>query len=165
MIAIAVTQFYNLSEVTDNARYRKEFWKEISHQLSYIRRICSSTHFDEKHINASVRFATIIASILQGDNNIGNLFSQSDCSENLDSVEICLTHLPVAFEVGFREALTEVVMKGGDAAANGLVSGAVFGAICGHRSLPPAWISNINKAFIQNLNKKLNLLFDLMGVP
>ena len=163
MIAIAVTQFYNVIEVTDNARYRKEFWKEMSHQLSFIRRICSSTHFGEKHINASVRFAEIIATILQGDNNIGNLFSKSDSSEN--SVEICLTHLPLALEVGFREALIEVVMKGGDAATNGLVSGAVYGAICGHRSLPPAWISNINKAFIQNLNKKLNLLFDLMGVP
>ena len=133
--------------------------------MSVIRRICSSTHFHEKHINTSVRFAEIIATILKGDDNIETFLSTPESSENMDSVEICLAHLPVALQAGFREALTEVVMKGGDATINGLVSGAVFGAMHGHRSLPPSWISNINKAFIQNLSKKLNLLFDLMGVP
>ena len=106
----------------------------------------------------------MIATILSG-NNIEDIFSKSEISGNMDSVEVCLVHLPVSLKAGFREALTEVVMRAGDAALNGLVSGAVFGAIHGHRALPPPWISNINKAFIQNLNKKLNLLFDLMGVP
>ena len=166
MIAIAVTQFHNLSEVKDNARYQslESSWKRKVQSISYIRRICSSTHFDEKHINASVKFAEMIATILSG-NNIEDIFSKSEISGNMDSVEVCLVHLPVALKAGFREALTEVVMRAGDAALNGLVSGAVFGAIHGHRALPPPWISNINKAFIQNLNKKLNLLFDLMGLP
>ena len=133
--------------------------------MHIIRRICSSTHFDEKHINAAIKFTEIIATILEGK-KLEHNFSKSNISGgNIDSVEVCLAQLPFSLRVGFREALTNVVMEGGDAALNGLVSGAVFGALHGYHALPPQWISNINKSFIQNLNKKLNLLFDLMGMP
>ena len=66
---------------------------------------------------------------------------------------------------GFREAVTNVVMMGGKASVNGFVVGAVLGALQGFHTLPSNWIQNIDEEFKINLDKKLNVLLDLMGVP
>ena len=76
----------------------------------------------------------------------------------LDSLE--------AFESSdFREVITNVVMLGGDASLNGFVVGAVFGALTGFQRLPSNWIQNLEQEFREMLDKKLNGLLDLMGVP
>lgn len=76
----------------------------------------------------------------------------------LDNVEIFETS-------GFREVVTKVVMMGGEASLNGLVVGAVFGALQGFQRLPSNWIENLEEEFREMLDKKLNGLLDLMGVP
>ena len=68
-------------------------------------------------------------------------------------------------KLGFKEVMMNIVMLGGEAACNGLVAGAIFGALAGFQSLPSQWILNINKEFMSNLDKKVNNLFDLMGIP
>ena len=66
---------------------------------------------------------------------------------------------------GFREVITNVVMMGGQATLNGFVVGAVFGALQGFQRLPTNWIQNLEEEFREMLDKKLNGLLDLMGVP
>ena len=68
-------------------------------------------------------------------------------------------------EDGFRVAVSGVVMKGGHATVTGCVTGAVLGILTGYTNLPKAWVENINGGVRRNLDKKLNNLFDLMGVP
>ena len=81
------------------------------------------------------------------------------------SIHVALEHLNSLEEKGFRESLMNIIMRGGDAPLNGLVAGAVYGAISGYYALPSVWIQLIDKSFTTVLDKKLNLLFDLMGVP
>ena len=47
-------------------------------------------------------------------------------------------------KLGFKEVMMNIVMLGGEAACNGLVAGAIFGALAGFQSLPSQWILNIN---------------------
>lgn len=150
MIAIAVTQFHNLTEVQDNAR-----------------RICSSTHCSEHHCSVSATFATILATVLQGS-SVADLVSaeRRDPATTRNSVDTALLHLhPRHTEPWFRDCLTSVVMAGGQASLNGLVAGAVYGALQGYHALPAQWIANIDRNFVMTLDKKINLLLDLMGVP
>ena len=85
---------------------------------------------------------------------------------SIDSIDTALLHLhPSPTEPWFRDCLTSVVMSGGQASLNGLVAGAVYGALQGYHALPAQWIANIDRNFVMTLDKKINLLLDLMGVP
>ena len=81
------------------------------------------------------------------------------------SIKILMNNVELFERSGFKEAVSNVVMMGGNASINGFVVGAVFGALQGFQNLPPNWIQNIDEDFKINLDKKLNVLLDLMGVP
>ena len=97
----------------------------------------------------------------------GDITNIPDDEETISgsSIHVALEHLNSLEEKGFRESLMNIIMMGGDAPLNGLVAGAVYGAISGYHTLPSVWIQHIDKSFTTILDKKLNLLFDLMGVP
>ena len=153
--------------------------------VSVVRRICSSTHCSEHHCSVSATFATILATVLQGNsvadfvsaerrdpattrNSVADLVSaeRRDPATAHNSVDTALLHLhPRHTEPWFRDCLTSVVMAGGQASLNGLVAGAVYGALQGYHALPAQWIANIDRNFVMTLDKKINLLLDLMGVP
>ena len=135
--------------------------------VSVVRRICSSTHCSEHHCSLAATFATILATVLQGS-SVADLVSaeRRDPATTHNSVDTALLHLhPRPTEPWFRDCLTSVVMAGGQASLNGLVAGAVYGALQGYHALPAQWIANIDRNFVMTLDKKINLLLDLMGVP
>ena len=68
-------------------------------------------------------------------------------------------------KAGFREALTSAIMRGGRATVSGAVAGAVLGLVTGFQNLPKVWVENVSDGVRRNLDKKLNNLFDLMGIP
>ena len=163
MIGIAVIQFHNLQEVEENARLViKSYFSTKTYFYLIFRRICSSTHSDKENIGSAIRFAITLAKILKGD-TINFLNDEETISGS--SINVALEHLNSLEEKGFRESLMNIIMMGGDAPLNGLVAGAVYGAISGYHALPSVWIQHIDKSFTTVLDKKLNLLFDLMGVP
>ena len=56
-------------------------------------------------------------------------------------------------------------MRGGRATVTGAVAGAVLGLVTGFQNLPKVWVENVSDGVRRNLDKKLNNLFDLMGIP
>ena len=113
----------------------------------------------------AVSFAQILARILQGT-SLSELLKQEEGEGELHgSIKILMDNVELFERSGFRDAVTNVVMMGGNASVNGFVVGSVFGALQGFQSLPSNWIQNIDEEFKVNLDKKLNVLLDLMGVP
>ena len=117
------------------------------------------------NIELAVSFAQILARILQGT-SLSALIKQGEGEGELHgSIKILMDNVELFERSGFRDAVTNVVMMGGNASVNGFVVGSVFGALQGFQSLPSNWIQNIDEEFKVNLDKKLNVLLDLMGVP
>ena len=143
IIAIALTQFHNIHEVEANSR-----------------RICKSTHFDKKYEDIAASFGSILALILQGNNRVTKYHGLEN-----SSLQAALKYLDCYQERGFRDAMINIILKGGSASLNGLVAGAIFGAMDGYQALPTQWTQQVDKSFITILDKKLNNLLDLMGVP
>lgn len=111
-----------------------------------------------------MKFAQILAEILQGSSPSTWLDLEETESQSC-VMRILLDNRELFEKSGFREVLTNVVMLGGEASLNGLVVGAVFGALQGFQRLPSNWLQNLEEEFKINLDKKLNGLLDLMGVP
>ena len=104
------------------------------------------------------RFTALVADFVSEE--------RRDPASTHNSIDTALLHLhPSPTEPWFRDCLTSVVMSGGQASLNGLVAGAVYGALQGYHALPAQWIANIDRNFVMTLDKKINLLLDLMGVP
>ena len=138
---------------------------ELEFNSQLLRRICSSTHCDEDQVALAVKFAQLLAKILQGSSP-STLLEQEEPEGNQAGVMgLLLDNLELFEKSGFREVITNVVMMGGEATLNGFVVGAVFGALHGFQSLPNNWIQNLEEEFREMLDKKLNGLLDLMGVP
>jgi len=68
-------------------------------------------------------------------------------------------------EEAFRGAMTATVMRGGHSTVTGCVTGSLLGLVTGFQNLPKVWVENVNAGVKKNLDKKLNNLFDLMGIP
>jgi len=66
---------------------------------------------------------------------------------------------------GFKAALTETVMRGGQAQVTGAVAGAVTGLLGGYKNLPQDWLEVLQPPIRTAINKRCNHLLDLMGVP
>ena len=112
-----------------------------------------------------MKFAQLLAKILQGSTPPTLLELEEAESDPVGVMRILLENMEMFEKSGFREVITNVVMLGGEASLNGLVVGAVFGALQGFQRLPSNWIQNLEEDFKTNLDKKLNGLLDLMGVP
>eukprot|EP00092_Neocalanus_flemingeri_P030178 GFUD01032756.1.p1 GENE.GFUD01032756.1~~GFUD01032756.1.p1 ORF type:complete len:578 (+),score=117.79 GFUD01032756.1:138-1871(+) len=155
IVGLVISQFHDLDEVKGNAR-----------------RICGSTHDHEDNRNLSVILAEILAKLLQGETlekvidgvELGD-WNKADISHPATSMDMILKHVETSNSLGFRAAMTEIVMSGGHASINGVVAGSVFGLVEGFQSMPAVWVTSVDLEFRRNLDKKLNLLFDLMGVP
>ena len=114
-----------------------------------------------------MKFAEILSNIMQGS-PLQTILQQGQADREkyeVGSIKILMDNVELFEKSGFREAVSNVVMMGGNASINGFVVGAVFGALQGFQNLPSNWIQNINEDFKINLDKKLNVLLDLMGVP
>jgi len=155
MIGLVISQFHDLDEVKGNAR-----------------RICGSTHDHEDNRNLTVILAEILAKLLQGETleqviDVVELreWNRADISHPATSMDMMLKHVKMYSTSGFRAAMSAIVMSGGHASVNGVIAGSVFGLVEGFQSMPAVWVQSINLEFRKNLDKKLNLLFDLMGVP
>lgn len=155
VIGLLVSQFHDLEEVKGNAR-----------------RICAATHNHKDNKIYTVILAEILAKLLQGEGlenvtvnvQLGD-WNRADISHPATSLNTLLRHVQTFGASGFKAAMASIVMQGGHASINGLVAGAVFGLVEGFQTLPSTWIKNVDQNFKRNLDKKLNLLFDLMGVP
>merc|ERR1719477_378322 len=147
VIGLLVSQFHDLEEVKGNAR-----------------RICAATHNHSENKIYTVILAEILAKLLQGEGlenvtdsvKLGD-WNKADISHPATSLDTLLIHVHTFCTSGFKGAMASIVMQGGHASINGLVAGSVFGLVEGFQALPSTWM--------KNLDKKLNLLFDLMGVP
>ena len=106
-----------------------------------------------------------MARILQGSSPPTLLELEEGETSQTGVVRLLLDNLELFEKSGFREVVTNVVMMGGEATLNGFVVGAVFGALQGFQNLPTNWIQNLEEEFREMLDKKLNGLLDLMGVP
>ena len=70
-------------------------------------------------------------------------------------------------------------MEGGSATVSGAVAGAVFGALAGYRldlpqyclsssfhsNLPASWLAEVEASVKEAVDKRVNHLLDLMGIP
>ena len=106
-----------------------------------------------------------MARILQGSSLPTLLELEEAETSQTGMMRLLLDNLELFEKSGFREVVTNVVMMGGEATLNGFVVGAVFGALQGFQNLPTNWIQNLEEEFREMLDKKLNGLLDLMGVP
>jgi len=155
VVGLVVSQFHDLDEVKGNAR-----------------RICGSTHDHKENKTMTEILAEVLAKLLQGETldkvtevvELGD-WNKADISHPATSLEMMIKHVKTFNTSGFRAALTAIVMAGGHASVNGLVAGSVFGLVEGFQAMPAVWVKNVDLNFRKNLDKKLNLLFDLMGVP
>lgn len=155
IVGLVISQFHDLKEVRENAR-----------------RICGSTHEHENNKQIAIIFAEILAKLLQG-NPLENVvegiqleeWNKADLSHPATSLDIMLKHIDIYRKSGFKAAMSKIVMLGGHSSINALVAGSVFGLVEGFQALPIAFLKSIDDDFRNDLDKKLNLLFDLMGVP
>lgn len=154
IVGLVVSQFYDLCEVTENAR-----------------RICGSTHHHSENRRNAILLAQILSNLLKGE-SLNTVTSKIDVTEHnyhvshpSTCINMLIKHIKTFESEGYRGALTSIVMHGGHASVNGLVAGSVFGMTQGYQALPLDWLKNIDSEFKKNLDKKLNLLFDMMGVP
>ena len=106
-----------------------------------------------------------MAKILQGSSPTTLLEQEEPEGNQAGVMGLLLDNLELFEKSGFREVITNVVMMGGEVTLSGFVVGAVFGALQGFQSLPNNWIQNLEEEFREMLDKKLNGLLDLMGVP
>jgi len=165
VIALVMSEFHSLTEVCDNAA-----------------RICGATHPHQANAAAAQCLAKLLTKLIQGQSTQdaledakSTLSSQNLSSEQLDDMShpwVCLSDMLKAVEMflsagedGFREAMSATVMRGGHATVTGCVTGAVLGILTGFQNIPKDWIENVNVDIRRNMDKKLNNLFDLMGVP
>ena len=56
-------------------------------------------------------------------------------------------------------------MEGGSATVSGAVAGAVFGALAGYSNLPSSWLGEVEASVKEAVDKRINHLLDLMGIP
>lgn len=162
MIGLVVSQFHDLTEIERNAS-----------------RICNSTHASAGNVDAAVLFAKALAKLLQGASTEESLAEMRRDIEGLDSLDDTLQEIshPVTalrnlvesvtlFETaGFQDALISVIFQGGEASVGCQVAGSVLGLLSGYSNLPPAWLNTIKPDFRKVLDKKLNTLLDVMGIP
>jgi len=162
MIGLVVSQFHDLTEIERNAS-----------------RICSSTHAAAGNVDAAVLFAKALAKFLQGNSStqalaemreeIGGLNSLDDTLQELAHPVTALRNLLESVELyetrGFQDSLLHVIFQGGDASVAGQVTGAVLGLLTGYGNLPTSWLNKIDLDFRKVIDKKLNTLLDVMGIP
>jgi len=168
MVGLAVAQFHDLDEVRSNAL-----------------RICEATHKSSEAREGATELAILLARVLQGKgleqvgdmgnhpvkreqgctgDNVGRNASNSSFGSFavLDTVTAAAQDFKKA---GFKGALTKVTMKGGSATVAGAVAGAVFGALAGYSNLPASWLGQVEAGVKEAVDKRINHLLDLMGIP
>lgn len=65
-------------------------------------------------------------------------------------------------KLGFEDALTKIILEGGDADSNAVVAGSLLGAYLGYNNLVKRWVIGLkNRKYLDSLICKL---FDLMGI-
>lgn len=158
VIGLVISQFHDLKEVRSNAS-----------------RICGSTHAHTHNIQAAGWLAEVLARQLQGSSLTEALASTpgeewSRYREDISHPWSCLEQIEQAAasfqqQQGFRGTLLDTIMTGGHASVNGCVVGAVLGLATGYTDLPSHWIHRLDPVFRKSLDKKLNTLFDSMGIP
>jgi len=172
MVGLAVAQFHDLGEVQSNAL-----------------RICLATHRGKEAREGATKLATLIARLLQGK-TLEEVVALGSCLEGLDSgahpleedekitggngnlpsgcfaiLRRVVTAVPEFNGDGFKGALSKVVMEGGSATVAGALAGAVFGALAGYSNLPASWLDAVDAAVKESVDKRINHLLDLMGIP
>jgi len=167
MVGLAVAQFHDLDEVRSNAL-----------------RICEATHKSLEAREGATELAILLARILQGkgleqlgDRGNHPVKREPGCKEDavknatnssfgsfavLDTVVAAAQNFK---EAGFKGALTKVAMEGGSATVSGAVAGAVFGALAGYSNLPASWLGQVEASIKEAVDKRINHLLDLMGIP
>ena len=167
MVGLAVAQFHDLHEVQSNAL-----------------RICEATHKSSEAKEGATELAILLAKLLQGNGlelvvDIENQFrersksvhrkQESKENNNFLGTFVVLDRVVAAApdfkEAGFKGALTKVVMEGGSATVSGAVAGAVFGALAGYSNLPASWLGEVEASVKEAVDKRINHLLDLMGIP
>jgi len=163
MVGLAVAQFHDLDEVHSNAL-----------------RICEATHKSLEAREGATELAILLARILQGkgleqlgDRGNHPVKKEQGCKENASnssfgSFAVLGTVVAAAQnfkEAGFKGALTKVAMEGGSATVSGAVAGAVFGALAGYSNLPASWLGQVEANVKEAVDKRINHLLDLMGIP
>jgi len=168
MVGLAVAQFHDLDEVRSNAL-----------------RICEATHKTLEAREGATELAILLARVLQGKGleqvgDMGNHPAKREQGCTGDNVErdasnssfgsfAVLDTVAAAAqdfkEAGFKGALTKVAMKGGSATVAGAVAGAVFGALAGYSNLPASWLGQVEAGVKEAVDKRINHLLDLMGIP
>jgi len=167
MVGLAVAQFHDLDEVRSNAL-----------------RICEATHRSLEAKEGATKLAILLARILQGKGleQVGDLGNhpakreqgckedkvEKNASESSGSFSVLDTVVAASQdfkEAGFKGALTKVAMEGGSATVSGAVAGAVFGALAGYSNLPASWLGEVEASVKEAVDKRINHLLDLMGIP
>jgi len=167
MVGLAVAQFHDLDEVRSNAL-----------------RICEATHRSPEAKEGATELAILLARILQGKGleqvaDLGNHPAKREQGCKEDKIEKNASDLSGSFsvldtvvaasqdftEAGFKGALTKVAMEGGSATVSGAVAGAVFGALAGYSNLPASWLGGVEASVKEAVDKRVNHLLDLMGIP
>jgi len=168
MIGLVIAQFHDSEETCHNAR-----------------RICEATHSDEENVQAAQIFALCLARLIKGDsleesidvmneelnNNIeaNSIENNNNYIINKNSPLITLQTLAECIKIykenGFKDALLNAVMRGKSASTSGQIVGSVLGLELGFTELPADLIAFLQPAFRKQLNKKMNTLFDVMGIP
>ena len=165
MVGLAVAQFHDLHEVQSNAL-----------------RICEATHKSSEAKEGATELAILLAKLLQGNGLelvVENQFrdrsksvqrkQESKEKNNFLGTIVVLDRVVAAApdfkEAGFKGALTKVVMEGGSATVSGAVAGAVFGALAGYSNLPSSWLGEVEASVKEAVDKRINHLLDLMGIP
>ena len=124
------------------------------------RRICKATHAHPTCVVAAETLAECLACLLQGDPLEAALESAADRCVPLSTLATILPAQP-----SFSASLAAVVMRGGEACVAGQVAGAVLGATAGYGGLPAELLDSIDNDFRVSMDRKINKLLDLMGVP
>jgi len=163
MIGLVVSQFHDLDEIERNAA-----------------RICASTHADKENIVASGLVAKLLARLLQGVNLTDAIADIEDHLETLQDMDenetITLSHpfttlqllkecIEVYVKLGFEPAILRIIFKGNEACVGGQLVGSVLGLVVGFSNLPSQFINAIDESFRRVMEKKLNTLLDMMGIP
>jgi len=167
MVGLAVAQFHDLDEVHSNAV-----------------RICEATHKSLEAKEGATQLAILLAKILQGKGlgQVGDLGNhpakkqqgceedriEKNASDSCGSFSVLDTVVAAAQDfkkAGFKGALTKVAMEGGSATVSGAVAGAVFGALAGYSNLPASWLAEVEASVKEAVDKRVNHLLDLMGIP
>lgn len=66
----------------------------------------------------------------------------------------------------FKEQISRIVMQGGaGVCVHASVLGGVLGLVFGYSNLPQDWLIQLPQENIKFMNAKLNILFDLFGLP